>query len=157
MPLLNPLLPGDARLCRGSPGERLWLVLRNVLAGQTPWYRVAERFTLTDVEIQIGTGRCPAKFTDDSLGRPSPSPSCRVLTRPTTHEMIRHLRSVRVVRDTRTGTRVIAPPIYHPTLAAILDALQVPPTVSNRPYELRRPKASANIIGTTRMWVRQSW
>lgn len=69
VPLLNQLLPWDARQCRVSPGERLLLLMLDVLAGKTPLYRVAERLTLTDVEILIGAGRRPADFTDDSLGR----------------------------------------------------------------------------------------
>jgi hypothetical protein len=52
-----------------SPGERLWLLLRDVLTGNTPWCRVAERLTLTDREILMGAGRRPADFTDDRLGR----------------------------------------------------------------------------------------
>lgn len=67
-------------------------------------------------------------------GIPIPSPSRRVLTRPTGHELIRHLQSVQVARDAQTGARVIAlPTIYHPTLVAILDALQMPPTVFTEP------------------------
>ncbi|MCY0899840.1 MAG: hypothetical protein OWU33_13105 [Firmicutes bacterium] len=49
-------------------------------------------------------------------GIPIPSPSRRVLTRPTGHELIRHLQSGHIARDAATGARVIAlPTIYHPT------------------------------------------
>ena len=67
-------------------------------------------------------------------GIPIPSPSRRVLTRPTGHELIRHLQGVHIARDAATGARVIAlPTIYHPTLQAICEALQMPPTVFTEP------------------------
>ncbi|MCY0899054.1 MAG: transposase, partial [Firmicutes bacterium] len=53
---------------------------------------------------------------------------------PTGHELIRHLQGVHITRDATTGARVIAlPTIYHPTLQAILEALQMPPTVFTEP------------------------
>ncbi len=41
-------------------------------------------------------------------GIPLPSSSRRVLTRPTGHELIRHLQGVHIERDATTGARVIA-------------------------------------------------
>ncbi|MCY0899400.1 MAG: hypothetical protein OWU33_10785 [Firmicutes bacterium] len=67
-------------------------------------------------------------------GIPIPSPSCRVLTRPIGHELRRHLQGVHIARGATTGARVIAwPAIYHPTLQAILEALQMPATVVTEP------------------------
>jgi hypothetical protein len=67
-------------------------------------------------------------------GMPLPSPSRRVLTRPTGHARIRHWPGVHLARDATTGARVIAlPAIYHPTLPAILEALHMPPTVLTEP------------------------
>ncbi len=63
-------------------------------------------------------------------GIPIPSPSRRILTRPTGHEVVRHWQSLQVMRDAETGARVIAlPALDHPTLQAILEALQMPLTV----------------------------
>ncbi|MCY0879458.1 MAG: hypothetical protein OWU84_11030 [Firmicutes bacterium] len=67
-------------------------------------------------------------------GRPIPSPSRWVLTRPTCHELIRPWQGVHIARDATTGAWVIAlPTIYSPTLQAILEALQMPPTVFTEP------------------------
>lgn len=71
---------------------------------------------------------------------PIPSPSRRVLTRPTGHEVVRHLQSLQVVR-LDSGARVIAlPQIFHATLEAILAGLQIPATVFTEP-PLRDPPA----------------
>ncbi|MCY0879289.1 MAG: DUF4277 domain-containing protein [Firmicutes bacterium] len=67
--LVNTLVTWDLSPCRVSPGERIWLLMRELFAGKTPLYRVAERLTLTDVAMLIGQGRRPDDFTDDSLGR----------------------------------------------------------------------------------------
>lgn len=66
-------------------------------------------------------------------GTPIPSPSRRVLTRPTGHEVVRHLRSLHIERD-EAGERIIAlDPIFLPTLEAILEALHMSPTVFTVP------------------------
>lgn len=62
-------------------------------------------------------------------GVPIPSLSRRILTHPTGHEIVRHLRGLQVDRDA-DGHRVIAfPAPLQPTLRAILEALQMPTTV----------------------------
>ncbi|MCY0877993.1 MAG: DUF4277 domain-containing protein [Firmicutes bacterium] len=67
--IVNPLVTWDPRQCRVSPGERILLLMLDILTGKTLLYRLAERLTLTDVELVIGQGRRPDDFTDDSLGR----------------------------------------------------------------------------------------
>jgi transposase len=67
--IVNTLVAWDPRQCRVSPGERILLMMLDILAGKTPLYRLAERLTTTDVEILVGQGRRPEDFTDDSLGR----------------------------------------------------------------------------------------
>ncbi len=67
--LMNRLLPWDPHQCRVSPGERILLLILDVLAGKTPLYRVSDRLVATDVAILVGAGRRPEDFTDDSLGR----------------------------------------------------------------------------------------
>ncbi|MCY0879563.1 MAG: DUF4277 domain-containing protein [Firmicutes bacterium] len=67
--LVNTLVTWDPGQCRVSPGERILLLMLDILAGKTPLYRLAERLTLTDVAMLIGQGRHPDDFTDDSLGR----------------------------------------------------------------------------------------
>ncbi len=54
--------------------------------------------------------------------------------RPTGHELIRHLQGVHITRDATSGARVAnLPTIYHPTLQAILEALEMPLTVFTEP------------------------
>lgn len=67
-------------------------------------------------------------------GIPIPSPSRRVLTRPTGHARIRHLQGVQIERDPATGQRILAlPRIFHPTLLACCDACPLPLTVFTKP------------------------
>jgi transposase len=67
-----------------------------------------------------------------------PSPSRRVLKNPTGHEIVRHLESLQVTRDSAGKRTVALPSILHATLAAILDALHMPITVFTEP-PLREP------------------
>jgi hypothetical protein len=67
-----------------------------------------------------------------------PSPSRRVLTDPTGHEVVRHLESLHVSQDP-TGQRVVSlPRIFHAALEAILKALDMSITVFTEP-SLRDP------------------
>lgn len=67
--LLNQLLAWDPTQCRVSPGERILLLILDLIAGRSPLYRVAERWRLTDVELLLGAGRRAEEFSDDGLGR----------------------------------------------------------------------------------------
>jgi transposase len=69
VPLINQMVRWDDRQTRLSPGERILVLVLDVLSGKTPLYRVWERFASTDLEILVGAGRRPEDFTDDSLGR----------------------------------------------------------------------------------------
>ncbi len=67
--LINGMVRWDARQSAVSPGERILVMILDVLAGKTPLYRLWERLTTTDLEILVGAGRRPENFSDDSLGR----------------------------------------------------------------------------------------
>lgn len=67
--LINAMVRWDTRQTAISPGERILVLVLDVLAGKTPLYRVWERLTTTDLDILVGAGRRPDDFTDDSLGR----------------------------------------------------------------------------------------
>ena len=67
--LISGMVRWDARQSAVSPGERILVLILDVLAGKTPLYRLWERLTTTDLEILVGAGRRPEDFTDDSLGR----------------------------------------------------------------------------------------
>lgn len=69
VPLINQMVRWDDRQTHLSPGERILVLVLDVLSGKTPLYRVWERFATTDLEILVGAGRRPEDFTDDSLGR----------------------------------------------------------------------------------------
>ena len=67
--LINAMVRWDTRQTAISPGQRILVLVLDVLAGKTPLYRVWERLTTTDLDILVGAGRRPDDFTDDSLGR----------------------------------------------------------------------------------------
>ena len=67
--IVNRMVPWDRRQCRVSPGERILLLVLDLLSGKSPLYRVTERLAATDVAVLIGAGRHAEEFTDDSLGR----------------------------------------------------------------------------------------
>ena len=67
--VINRQVRWDARQCRVSPGERILVMILDVLTGKSPLYRVIERWTVTDVAVMAGAGRVAADFSDDSLGR----------------------------------------------------------------------------------------
>ena len=67
--ILNRLLSWDVNQCAMSPGERLLVLILDVRTGRSPLYRVADRWTTTDVAVVIGAGRRADNFSDDSLGR----------------------------------------------------------------------------------------
>lgn len=67
--IVNQHVRWDPAQCRVSPGERIRVLMLDLLAGHTPLYRIADRRTWTDVEVLIGQGRRPEDCTDDSLGR----------------------------------------------------------------------------------------
>lgn len=51
VPLINQMVRWDDRQTRLSPGERILVLVLDVLSGKTPLYRVWERFATTDLEI----------------------------------------------------------------------------------------------------------
>ena len=67
--IVNRMVRWDTRQSRVSPGERILLLVLDLLSGKSPLYRVADRLTATDVAVLIGAGRQAGDFTDDSLGR----------------------------------------------------------------------------------------
>ena len=67
--LLNRLLKWDPARTRISPGERIFVMMVDLLLGKTPWYRVADRLQETDVPLLFGVGRQAADYSDDRLGR----------------------------------------------------------------------------------------
>lgn len=67
--LINGMVRWDTRQSAVSPGERILVMILDVLAGKTSLYRLWERLTTTDLEILVGAGRRPEDLTDDSLGR----------------------------------------------------------------------------------------
>ena len=67
--LVNRQVCWDDRQCRVSPGERILMMVLDVLIGRSPLYRVIERWMTLDVAVLLGAGRVAADFTDDSLGR----------------------------------------------------------------------------------------
>ncbi|PSR28931.1 MAG: hypothetical protein C7B47_02995, partial [Sulfobacillus thermosulfidooxidans] len=67
--LLNRLLVWDAARTRISPGERLFVMIWDLLMGKMPLYRVEDRLLETDVPLLLGVGRQAADYSDDSLGR----------------------------------------------------------------------------------------
>lgn len=64
---INDMVRWDPGQSRVSLGERLLVLVLDVLSGTTPLYRVHERLIPTDLEILVGAGRRPEDFTDDSL------------------------------------------------------------------------------------------
>ncbi len=82
VPLLNQMLRWDTRQTHVSPGERILLLILDVLAGKSPLYRMADRLVTTDVEVLTGAGRRPADFSDDSLGRALDKCLSPVFTKP---------------------------------------------------------------------------
>lgn len=73
-------------------------------------------------------------------GVPIPSPSRRMLKHPTGHEVVRHLESLQVVTDAEGQRHIALDPLFHPTLAAILQALGMSDTVFTvPPHRLRIP------------------
>lgn len=62
-----------------------------------------------------------------------PSPSRRVLTHPTGHEIVRHLHSVQVIPLPSGARQVAVPQRFHATFLAILEALSLPDTVYTEP------------------------
>jgi transposase len=80
-------------------------------------------------------------------GQAIPSPSRGVLTRPTGHEVVRHLESLQVVRDP-DGTRHIAlDPLFHATCTAILAAAGMEAAVfTTPPVDWNSDQEPANII-----------
>ena len=69
VPVINRSVRWDAAQCRWSPGERLLVMILDILTGKSPLHRVIERWTTMDVELLAGIGRDAAELTDDSLGR----------------------------------------------------------------------------------------
>jgi transposase len=67
--MVNRQVRWDDRQCRVSPGERILMMVLDVLIGRSPLYRVTERWMTVDVAVLAGAGRVAADFTDDSLGR----------------------------------------------------------------------------------------
>nr|WP_278281301.1 IS1634 family transposase [Sulfobacillus thermosulfidooxidans] len=67
--MVNRSVRWDARQCHVSPGERLLVMVLDLLLGKSPLYRMAERWTTTDVAVLIGADRLAADLSDDSLGR----------------------------------------------------------------------------------------
>ena len=67
--LLNRLLTWDPARTRIFPGERIFVLMVDLLLGKTPWYRVADRLQETDVPLLFGVGRQAADYSDDRLGR----------------------------------------------------------------------------------------
>ncbi len=67
--IVNRQVRWDARQCRVSPGERILVMVLDVLTGRSPLYRMVERWMTMDVAVMAGAGRVAADFTDDSLGR----------------------------------------------------------------------------------------
>jgi hypothetical protein len=55
--LINGMVRGDTRQSAISSGERILVLVLDVLAGKTPLYRVWERVTTTDWDILVGAGR----------------------------------------------------------------------------------------------------
>jgi hypothetical protein len=73
---------------------------------------------------------------------PIPSPSRRVLTRPTGQELFRHLRSLQVPLQP-DGTRVVSlPERFHATFWACLTALRSPERCFTDPPRLGSPEKS---------------
>ena len=66
---INQTVRWDARQCHLSPGERLLVLVLDIIGGKSPLYRMVERWAVTDVPILAGAGRVAADFSDDSLGR----------------------------------------------------------------------------------------
>ncbi len=66
---INQTVHWDTRQCHLSPGERLLVLVLDILGGKSPLYRMVERWAVTDVPILAGAGRVAADFSDDSLGR----------------------------------------------------------------------------------------
>ena len=89
---------------------------------------------------------------------PIPSPSRRGLTRPTGHEVVRHLQSLQILQDA-TGKRVIARPArLQPTLIAILTALQMPATIFIEPRVRDGPDERGRIkLLIAEIWVRNRY
>lgn len=51
--LINHRVRWDVRQSYLSPGERLLVLILDVVSGKTPLYRVWERFATTDLEILV--------------------------------------------------------------------------------------------------------
>ena len=72
-------------------------------------------------------------------GVPLPSPSRRVLHRPTGHEVVRHLQSLQVVRTNDDQRTIALATMLQPTLVAILEGLRMSPAVFTDPPRRESP------------------
>ncbi|EQD32133.1 transposase (IS4 family protein) [mine drainage metagenome] len=59
----------DRERCKLSPGERITVLVVNMLTTQNPLYRVEESFELSDCELLFGEGIVRSDLNDDCLGR----------------------------------------------------------------------------------------
>ncbi|MHB8423392.1 MAG: DUF4277 domain-containing protein [Leptospirales bacterium] len=57
----------DRERCRLSPGERILLLVVNLLTCHRPLYRVDESFEFSDIELLFGEGIGLADLNDDCL------------------------------------------------------------------------------------------
>lgn len=68
--LIKAMVRWDVRQSAVSPGERILVMILDVLAGKTPLYRLWERLTTTDLEILVGAGWRPETFPTIVWGEP---------------------------------------------------------------------------------------
>ena len=66
---IDQLLTWDATRCRLSPGERILVLILNLLTEREPWYQVDDAFRLTDPALLLGAGITEDDLGDDALGR----------------------------------------------------------------------------------------
>ena len=59
----------DRERCKLSPGERITVLVVNMLTTQNPLYRVEESFEVSDCELLFGEGILGSDLNDDCLGR----------------------------------------------------------------------------------------
>ena len=67
---INQTVRWDARQCHLSPGERLLVLVLDILGGKSPLYRMVERWAVTDVPILAGAGRDRKSTRLNSSHRP---------------------------------------------------------------------------------------